>query len=258
MEFIGKEVYVKSATNTWTFAVIVKVENCNYTVRYKDDTSGMADVVHVNNIFPLFTHATKILNHFDRIDMVSSGKNFAIVPSDKESAAVIAPLTSALPVKKNTLKNQNQPRYAEIVIKMNDEMLKLKTKVDRIISDLDDEKSNELNFDALAKICNDADNVKGHASGSPCSFTSMFSSSNFSYYEQDVIEKANVTKKRKIVVHEDYCHICNDGGDLICCDCCPLVYHLRCAKLRKSPVGNWKCIACQGGVKKKLSEQLSL
>ena len=256
MESIGKEVYVNGATNTWRFAVIIKVEGSNYTVRYKDDTTGVADIVNVSNIFPLFSHATTILNHFDRIDMVSAGKNSAIFPSDKESAAVIAPLTSALPVKKNTLKNQNKPRYAEIVLKMNEEMLKLKTKVDRIISDLDDEKSNELNFDALAKICGDADKVGGHSRDSPCSFSSMFSSSNFSYYEQDVIPK--VIKKRKIDMHEDYCHICNDGGDLICCDYCPLVYHVRCAKLRKAPVGNWKCIVCQGGVKKKLSDEISL
>ena len=258
MEWFGKEVYVKSATNTWRFAVIIKVENCNYTVRYQDDTSGKAEIVNVSNIFPLFTHATKILNHFDRIDMISAGKNSAVFPSDKKSAPVITPIKSASPVKKNTLTNQNPPRYAEIVLKMNEEMLKLKTKVDRIISDLDDQKSQELNFNALAKICNDADKVGGHSRDSPSSFVSMFSSSNFSYYEQDVIEKTKVKKKRKIIMHEDYCHICNDGGDLICCDYCPLVYHLRCAKLRKAPVGDWKCIVCQGGVKKKLSEELSL
>lgn len=249
MESIGKEVYANGSTNTWRFAVIIKVEGSNYTVRYKDDTTGVADIVNVSNIFPLFTHATTILNHFDRIDMVSSGNNSAIFPSNQKSAAVIAP-------KKNTFKNQNQPRYAEIVLKMNDDMLKLKTKVDRIISELDGEKSQELNFDALAKLCNDADKV-GKRSRS-YSFSSMFSSSNFSYYEQDVIEKAKVTKKRKIVDHEDYCHVCNDGGDLICCDNCPLVYHVRCAKLRKAPVGDWKCIVCQGGVKKKLSEEYSL
>lgn len=245
MESIGKEVYVNGATNTWRFAVIIKVEGSNYTVRYKDDTTGVSDIVNVSNIFPLFTHATTILNHFDRIDMVSSGNNSAIFPSNQKSAAVIAP-------KKNTFKNQNQPRYAEIVLRMNEEMLQLKTKVDRIISELDGENSQELNFDALAKLCNDADEVRKRSRS--YSFSSMFSSSNFSYYEQDVIPKPKVIKKRKIEMHEDYCHICNDGGDLICCDYCPLVYHVRCAKLRKAPVGKWKCIVCQGGVKKQLDE----
>lgn len=27
---------------------------------------------------------------------------------------------------------------------------------------------------------------------------------------------------------EDFCAVCLNGGDLLCCDCCPKVYHLAC------------------------------
>ena len=27
---------------------------------------------------------------------------------------------------------------------------------------------------------------------------------------------------------EDYCAVCHNGGDLLCCDKCPKVYHLTC------------------------------
>lgn len=248
MEYIGKEVYVKNATNKWRFAVIIKVQGCNYTVRYKDDVSGMAEVVHVRDLFPLFIHATNILNHFDRVDIISSDEISA-----EKSAVVITPVISPSPIRKSNYK-EKQPRYAEIVLKMNEEMLKLKRKVDRIVRDLDDEKEHEFDFDALEKICSDADAL-GKRGRSP-SFSSMFSSSNFSYYEEEVKKKPVVIKKPKIIVHEDDCHICNDGGSLICCDNCPLVYHLHCAKLKEAPDGDWICMECQRGVKKQLEIEL--
>ena len=31
---------------------------------------------------------------------------------------------------------------------------------------------------------------------------------------------------------DDRCHVCGKGGNLICCDGCPLSFHLRCVKLR--------------------------
>ena len=27
---------------------------------------------------------------------------------------------------------------------------------------------------------------------------------------------------------EDYCAVCHNGGDLLCCDKCPKVFHLQC------------------------------
>lgn len=28
--------------------------------------------------------------------------------------------------------------------------------------------------------------------------------------------------------NEDYCAVCHNGGELICCDTCPKVYHASC------------------------------
>ena len=47
--------------------------------------------------------------------------------------------------------------------------------------------------------------------------------------------------------HADYCHICKDGGELLCCDTCPLAYHLGCLKppIKEIPDGDWRCPRCE-------------
>lgn len=47
--------------------------------------------------------------------------------------------------------------------------------------------------------------------------------------------------------HGDYCKICKDGGELLCCDFCPGTYHMRCVKpqLINVPEGEWKCPMCK-------------
>lgn len=42
----------------------------------------------------------------------------------------------------------------------------------------------------------------------------------------------------------DYCHLCDDAGDLVCCDRCPRSYHLSCLKVRDVPDGEWRCPVC--------------
>ncbi|EDV24353.1 uncharacterized protein TRIADDRAFT_27056, partial [Trichoplax adhaerens] len=44
----------------------------------------------------------------------------------------------------------------------------------------------------------------------------------------------------------DFCHVCKDGGQLLCCDSCPLSYHLRCLNppLEDIPEGDWRCPRC--------------
>ena len=48
--------------------------------------------------------------------------------------------------------------------------------------------------------------------------------------------------------HGDQCALCTEGGELLCCDTCPLAYHLGCAypSLRRIPRGNWACQVCTG------------
>ncbi|XP_070827421.1 E3 ubiquitin-protein ligase TRIM33-like [Chaetodon trifascialis] len=46
---------------------------------------------------------------------------------------------------------------------------------------------------------------------------------------------------------EDFCAVCLNGGDLLCCDRCPKVYHLAChiPPLICSPLGDWMCTLCR-------------
>ncbi|XP_031721082.1 E3 ubiquitin-protein ligase TRIM33-like isoform X1 [Anarrhichthys ocellatus] len=46
---------------------------------------------------------------------------------------------------------------------------------------------------------------------------------------------------------EDFCATCRNGGDLLCCDLCPKVYHLAChiPPLISFPLGDWVCTLCR-------------
>ncbi|XP_062517018.1 E3 ubiquitin-protein ligase TRIM33-like isoform X2 [Corticium candelabrum] len=43
----------------------------------------------------------------------------------------------------------------------------------------------------------------------------------------------------------DYCARCSNGGDLICCDSCPLAYHSQCLDVESSPSDSWNCPVCE-------------
>lgn len=46
--------------------------------------------------------------------------------------------------------------------------------------------------------------------------------------------------------HDTFCRVCKDGGDVILCDFCPLVYHMNCLHppMKNLPHGDWKCPIC--------------
>jgi len=46
--------------------------------------------------------------------------------------------------------------------------------------------------------------------------------------------------------HDTFCRVCKDGGDVILCDFCPLVYHMNCLHppMKNLPDGDWKCPVC--------------
>merc|ERR1712071_738251 len=48
-------------------------------------------------------------------------------------------------------------------------------------------------------------------------------------------------------MHNEACPVCQEGGEVICCDTCPAVYHLECISppLRKVPRGKWSCPQCK-------------
>ncbi|XP_054609297.1 transcription intermediary factor 1-alpha isoform X2 [Dunckerocampus dactyliophorus] len=47
--------------------------------------------------------------------------------------------------------------------------------------------------------------------------------------------------------NEDWCAVCQNGGELLCCDKCPKVFHLAChiPALNESPSGEWFCSFCR-------------
>ncbi|XP_015197734.2 E3 ubiquitin-protein ligase TRIM33 isoform X2 [Lepisosteus oculatus] len=47
--------------------------------------------------------------------------------------------------------------------------------------------------------------------------------------------------------NEDWCAVCQNGGNLLCCDMCPKVFHLTChvPTLLSFPSGEWICTFCR-------------
>ncbi|XP_018403594.1 PREDICTED: chromodomain-helicase-DNA-binding protein Mi-2 homolog [Cyphomyrmex costatus] len=44
----------------------------------------------------------------------------------------------------------------------------------------------------------------------------------------------------------EFCRVCKDGGELLCCDSCTSAYHTHCLNppLSEIPDGDWKCPRC--------------
>ncbi|KAJ7948987.1 protein CHROMATIN REMODELING 4 [Quillaja saponaria] len=57
---------------------------------------------------------------------------------------------------------------------------------------------------------------------------------------------------RRTIGNDGYyyeCMLCDEGGNLLCCDTCPATYHLECLSppLESVPEGNWQCQNCSNG-----------
>ena len=52
--------------------------------------------------------------------------------------------------------------------------------------------------------------------------------------------------KEEADVHIEFCNVCKDGGELLCCETCPLSYHGYCLnpQLLKIPETEWHCPKC--------------
>lgn len=54
------------------------------------------------------------------------------------------------------------------------------------------------------------------------------------------------SKHEEVEEHNEVCEVCEREGDLVCCDTCPLVFHLQCIrpKIPTVPKGDWSCSFC--------------
>ena len=70
--------------------------------------------------------------------------------------------------------------------------------------------------------------------------------SNF-YYSQNNEKEEQPDISWNEPVPSEVCATCNLGGEVICCDGCPALYHIECAQppLRKVPRGDWYCHNCR-------------
>ncbi|XP_058199977.1 uncharacterized protein LOC131314980 isoform X3 [Rhododendron vialii] len=70
----------------------------------------------------------------------------------------------------------------------------------------------------------------------------IYTSNGVSLHELSI----QLSKLRKLSTEEndDLCSICADGGDLLCCDCCPRAFHAECVSLPSIPGDTWYCKYC--------------
>ena len=61
-----------------------------------------------------------------------------------------------------------------------------------------------------------------------------------------VIERAGKGSTDDGDEHMEFCRVCKDGGELLCCDSCTSAYHTFCLnpQLSEIPDGDWKCPRC--------------
>uniref|UniRef100_A0A8D0CET2 Tripartite motif containing 66 n=1 Tax=Salvator merianae TaxID=96440 RepID=A0A8D0CET2_SALMN len=61
------------------------------------------------------------------------------------------------------------------------------------------------------------------------------------------MKKSTLPQEESPIENEDFCAVCLNGGELLCCDYCPKVFHLSChvPALLSFPVGEWVCTLCR-------------
>ncbi|XP_017334369.1 tripartite motif-containing protein 66 isoform X1 [Ictalurus punctatus] len=66
--------------------------------------------------------------------------------------------------------------------------------------------------------------------------------------DASVQEEVGVVEQECVEIEsEDFCAVCSIGGELLCCDRCPKVFHLTChvPSLLSFPTGDWVCTLCR-------------
>ncbi|EAS05159.2 PHD-finger protein (macronuclear) [Tetrahymena thermophila SB210] len=69
----------------------------------------------------------------------------------------------------------------------------------------------------------------------------------FSFNKNKNSTKLN-SKKQQMKNNQDWdeqCKVCGQHGEVLMCDTCPSVFHLKCIGLKSLPDGDWSCLECQ-------------
>ena len=66
-----------------------------------------------------------------------------------------------------------------------------------------------------------------------------------------ILQELNGPSERQAVEQEDdehmeFCRVCKDGGELLCCESCPSAFHPTCLvpPMTEAPPGVWHCPRC--------------
>ncbi|KAL4430529.1 hypothetical protein ABPG74_005454 [Tetrahymena malaccensis] len=57
---------------------------------------------------------------------------------------------------------------------------------------------------------------------------------------------------------DEQCKVCHQHGEVLMCDTCPSVFHLKCIGLKSLPDGDWSCLECQQKLLKQRQTRSSL
>nr|XP_020465414.1 tripartite motif-containing protein 66-like isoform X2 [Monopterus albus] len=107
-------------------------------------------------------------------------------------------------------------------------------------SELDIESEPELTTDEPQPLCSD---LEEETHTGPCQRQLLIANP----VTQRGTEEVQPEQDNAEMENEDFCAVCLIGGDLLCCDHCPKVYHLSChiPSLLSFPSGDWVCSLCR-------------
>ncbi|XP_066504323.1 tripartite motif-containing protein 66 isoform X2 [Hoplias malabaricus] len=83
--------------------------------------------------------------------------------------------------------------------------------------------------------------------GPECEWEAEQQATTDSNTESEATTVQQVSEEAGEMENEDFCAVCLIGGDLLCCDRCPKVFHLAChvPSLLSFPTGDWVCTLCR-------------
>uniref|UniRef100_A0A0A9ZDP7 E3 ubiquitin-protein ligase TRIM33 n=4 Tax=Lygus hesperus TaxID=30085 RepID=A0A0A9ZDP7_LYGHE len=123
---------------------------------------------------------------------------------------------------------QNRPEVAEALDTLCQASL---DDVLRTLSDLDKDIDNSITHKRDSVVHSSTGSASHSESGTP----------------QPTVQQKNPGEWQKEDPNEDWCAVCMDGGELVCCDNCPKVFHITChiPALPRVPHEVWQCTLCR-------------